>query len=125
MAKEKKIDFEYKMMLVVRNDLPLSLGKLAVQVAHAAVECTLLTKRHKSIWFSKWHSEGGKKVVVKVDCLEDFFALKETAEKLGIAAVIIADAGHTEIPPGTQTVLGLGPAPSGLLDTITGDLPLL
>ncbi|MEM0466221.1 MAG: peptidyl-tRNA hydrolase Pth2 [Candidatus Thermoplasmatota archaeon] len=125
MSKENSIDFEYKMVLISRKDLPLSPGKLAVQVAHAAVECTLLTKQHKSVWFSKWHREGGKKVVVKVDCLDDFFKLKNDAEKLGIAAVIITDAGLTEIPEGTQTVLGLGPAPAALLDRITGSLSLL
>jgi len=35
------------------------------------------------------------------------------------------DAGHTEIPSGTKTVLGLGPAPNNLIDQVTGDLPLL
>jgi peptidyl-tRNA hydrolase, PTH2 family len=125
MKKENIDDFEYKMVIVTRKDLSLSAGKLAAQVAHAAVECTLLTKQYKSLWFSKWHREGAKKVVVKVACLDDYFPLKEQAEQLGISAIIITDAGHTEIPEGTQTVLGLGPAPNSLIDQITGDLPLL
>ena len=125
MTKENTDDFNYKMIIVIRKDLPLSPGKLSVQVGHAAVECTLLTKQHKPQWFTKWHDEGAKKVVVKVDHLEDFFPLKEQAEKLGIAAIIITDAGLTEIPEGTKTVLGLGPAPTALIDQITGDLPLL
>ena len=121
----KTTSFDYKMVIVTRKDLKLSPGKLAAQVAHAAVDCALSTKKNKPDWFAKWHNEGGKKAVVKVDCEEDFYLLKEKAEKLGIAANLIIDAGHTEIPAGTKTVLGLGPAPDNLIDQITGDLPLL
>jgi PTH2 family peptidyl-tRNA hydrolase len=123
--KRNQSDFDYKMVIVTRADLALSVGKLAVQVAHAAVECALLTKRNKSEWLSKWQREGAKKVVVKVDRLEEYYSLKEKAEKLGICVALITDAGHTEIPEGTQTVLGIGPAPSNLLDLVTGQLPLL
>jgi len=123
--KKNQSDFEYKMVIVTRSDLALSAGKLAAQASHAAVDCTLLTKKNKSEWFSKWQREGAKKVVVKVECLDDFFLLKEKAEKLGICTSLISDAGHTEIPEGTQTVLGIGPAPNNLIDQVTGELPLL
>ncbi|MCX6661898.1 MAG: peptidyl-tRNA hydrolase Pth2 [Euryarchaeota archaeon] len=123
--KKKQSDFEYKLVIVTRSDLVLSAGKLAAQASHAAVDCTLLTKKNKSEWFSKWQREGAKKVVVKVECLDDFFPLKEKAENLGICTSLISDAGHTEIPEGTQTVLGIGPAPSNLIDQVTGELPLL
>ncbi len=43
----------------------------------------------------------------------------------GIAAALVQDAGMTEVPPGTITALGLGPAKSEDLDKITGDLALL
>jgi PTH2 family peptidyl-tRNA hydrolase len=115
----------YKMVIVTRKDILLSPGKLAAQVAHAAVTCALSTKKNKTQWFIKWQLEGGKKAVVKVDCLEDFFPLKDEAERLGIATCIIEDAGHTEIAAGTKTVLGIGPGPSNLVDQVTGDLPLL
>ena len=119
------MDFEYKMVIVTRKDLNLSPGKLAAQVAHAAVDCALSTKKLKPKWFSSWKNEGAKKAVVKVDCLDDFFPLKEKAERLGIATIIIEDAGHTEIPAGTKTVLGLGPAPNNIISQVTGLLPLL
>jgi len=119
------MDFEYKMVLVARTDLKLSPGKLAVQVAHAAVACALLTKKEKALWFSKWQREGGKKAVVKVASEKDFYPLKDKAESLGIMTDIVSDAGLTEIPPGTNTVLGLGPAPSNIMDQVTGELPLL
>lgn len=116
---------DYKMVIVVRDDLKLSPGKLAVQVAHAAVECSLLSKRKKPRWFRKWRDQGAKKVVVKVNDLDDLHKLKDEAEDLKLVAEIIKDAGLTEIPPGTETVLGIGPAPSSVIDRITGDLPLL
>jgi PTH2 family peptidyl-tRNA hydrolase len=123
--KKNQSDFEYKMVIVTRSDLSLSAGKLAAQVSHAAVSCTLLTKKNKPEWFAKWQREGAKKVVVKVETLGEFFPLKEKAEKLGITVNVVTDAGHTEIPEGTQTVLGIGPAPSNLIDQVTGELPLL
>lgn len=119
------MDFDYKMVLVTRKDLALSPGKLAVQVAHAAVECALETKKINSKWYAKWKREGAKKAVVKTERVDDFFALEQKAKKLSISAIIISDAGHTEIPAGTKTVLGIGPAPSNLIDQVTGHLPLL
>jgi len=125
-AQKKNLsDFDYKMVIVTRSDLSLSAGKLAAQVSHAAVSCTLLTKKNKPDWFAKWQREGAKKIVVKVETLHEFFPLKEKAETLGISTNIVTDAGHTEIPEGTQTVLGIGPAPSNLIDQVTGELPLL
>ena len=118
-------NFEYKMVIVSRKDLKLSPGKLAAQVAHAAVACALATRKNNKKWFKKWLAEGGKKVVVVAENEDDFYSLKENAESLDIATNIIEDAGHTEIPAGTKTVLGVGPAPNNLIDRVTGHLPLL
>ena len=49
------MDFEYKMVIVTRTDLKLSPGKLAAQVAHAAVNCAFSTKKNNSQWFYKNH----------------------------------------------------------------------
>jgi len=119
------MEFEYKMVIVARTDLVLSRGKLAVQVAHAAVACALDTKKENSKWYNKWKIEGAKKAVVKVESEQDFFRLRDKADELKIVSHIISDAGLTEVPAGTNTVLGIGPAPSNLIDKITGDLPLL
>jgi PTH2 family peptidyl-tRNA hydrolase len=119
------MDYEYKMVIVTRKDLKLSAGKLAVQVAHASVACALESKGKKNKWFKKWIAEGSKKVILKVENVEHFFELKENAETLDIVSVIITDAGHTEIPSGTITVIGIGPAPTNIIDKITGKLSLL
>ena len=117
--------FEYKMVIVTRKDLKLSPGKLAAQVAHAAVFCALETKKKNLKWFRKWMSQGGKKAIVKVEGVDDFYLIKRKANELKLSAFIVSDAGHTEVPEGTITVLGVGPGPDNLIDQITGSLQLL
>jgi PTH2 family peptidyl-tRNA hydrolase len=119
--------FNYKQVLVVRDDLKMSCGKIAVQVAHGAVSLYELAKKKRKHdkWLKNWKDEGQKKVVVKVHSKEDLFELYQEAIKLDLPAVLIQDRGMTEIPPGTYTVLGIGPAPEGEIDRVTKDLPLL
>jgi len=119
------IKMEYKMVIAVRRDLKLSAGKMAVQVAHAAVNCALASRRKKSDWFEKWHEEGQKKVVVKVADLNELLRLKVAAEDAGLVTSLITDAGLTELPPNTTTCLGIGPAPEGVIDKVSGHLGLM
>jgi PTH2 family peptidyl-tRNA hydrolase len=113
---------ELKQCIVVREDLKLSPGKLAVQVAHAAV---LALERTDKPTASSWKAEGQKKVVLRVTGVQDLFRLKEEADRAGLPSALVADAGLTEIPPGTITALGIGPAPIKQMDKITGRLSLL
>jgi PTH2 family peptidyl-tRNA hydrolase len=120
-----RMDFKNKLVVAVRTDLKLSPGKMAVQVAHAAVNCALESKKRNERWFKAWYSEGQKKVVVKVKDREGLFELKALADGLGITTSLIEDAGLTEVPPGTITCLGIGPGPSPEVDKVTGSLSLL
>lgn len=117
--------FSHKLVVVVRRDLKLSPGKLAVQVAHAAVECAFKASRGDEKTFQKWHREGQKKVVLRGGGVEELQQLKAQAETLRLSTALIADAGLTEVPPGTVTVLGIGPGPNEGVDRVTGHLPLL
>jgi len=116
---------EYKMVIVVRKDLRLSPGKLAAQVAHAAVTCTLRAREKKKKWMKKWIDGGQKKVVVKGENIDHLKDLMIQARDLDLTVALITDAGHTELPPGTVTCLGIGPGPENLIDAVTGELTLL
>lgn len=112
----------YKQVIVVRKDLKLDKGKLAVQVAHAALES--YNRADKAIR-SKWEAEGGKKVVAKVETLRDMMNLHMEAKGFGLPCSLIRDAGRTSVPPGTITALGIGPCREEEIDKVTGKLKIL
>ncbi|WNY26995.1 peptidyl-tRNA hydrolase Pth2 [Methanolapillus ohkumae] len=113
---------EYKQCIVMRTDLKLSPGKLAVQVAHAAVSAAEWADKRE---LDAWKAGGQKKVVLKANSLQELFELKEKARREGLPTALITDAGRTEIAPGTITVLGIGPAAEERIDKITGHLKML
>jgi PTH2 family peptidyl-tRNA hydrolase len=114
--------FRFKQCLIIRNDVKMSCGKRCAQAAHASIGA--YNNADKSLQ-KAWLSEGQKKVVLRADNERTLYELKVIAERNGISSSLIQDAGMTEIPPGTITALGLGPAKSEDLDKITGTLPLL
>lgn len=116
---------EYKVVVMVRQDLELSRGKMAAQVAHAAVTLALAAKGRRSKWFQPWMEEGQRKVVVRAKDMAELLELKDKADRRGLLTALITDAGLTEVPPGTTTCLGIGPGPEELMDEVTGHLKLL
>ncbi|MHA1686574.1 MAG: peptidyl-tRNA hydrolase Pth2 [Candidatus Heimdallarchaeaceae archaeon] len=117
--------FRYKQVIVVRTDLRMSKGKTAVQVAHGSISAFLRAKTAHRDWANDWLKEGQKKVTLKVQTQEELLQIAEKAQKEELPFAIINDAGLTELPPGTTTVVGIGPAPEELIDKVTGQLSLL
>ncbi|NHI83906.1 MAG: peptidyl-tRNA hydrolase [Candidatus Thorarchaeota archaeon] len=118
-------EFKYKQIIAVRTDLAMSKGKTAVQVAHGSVTAAEHVRAcSKDIW-KAWFKEGQKKVVVKVSSEEELLELRNVAIDLKMPFAVIQDAGMTELPPGTTTVIGIGPGKAEEIDRITGNLKLL
>ncbi len=124
-ALKTRRSMEHKLVVVVREDLKMSGGKLAVQVAHAAVSCALEAKARNPSWFASWYREGQRKVGLRADDLEELRRLESKAARASLPRALISDAGLTELPPNTTTCLGIGPAPEDKVDPITGSLSLV
>ena len=110
-----------KQAIVVRADLKLSAGKAIAQACHASLEAYkkagLLAKR-------KWEMQGQKKVVLAVSNEKELREIYAIAKNEKLPSAIIKDAGLTEIPAGTVTALGIGPAEDTKVDKVTGRLKL-
>lgn len=118
-------EFKYKQVIAVRTDLGMSKGKTAVQVAHGAISSAERARIIKEPVWRAWLKEGQKKVVVKVSTESALITLNRQAAMDDLPHALIKDAGMTELPPGTATVVGIGPAKSEEIDKITGELKLL
>ncbi|KAK4133287.1 peptidyl-tRNA hydrolase II [Trichocladium antarcticum] len=125
---------ECKLVLVVRTDLGMTKGKIAAQSSHATLACykTLLHAAQQggpqsvaAQLLRQWERHGQAKIAVQVKSEAELLALQARARARGITAETIADAGRTQIASGSLTVLGVGPAPKGAVDEVTGGLKLL
>ena len=112
----------YKQVILVRDDLKLSKGKMSAQVAHAAVDCVSMSDPSA---IQEWRGEGMKKLVLKVKDLAELLHYENKAKRAGLVTATITDAGHTEIAPGTITCVGIGPDDEKRIDQITGNLKLM
>lgn len=111
-----------KQVIVVNRSLALPKGKLAAQVAHAAVGAFIAASAQAQL---AWLQVGMPKIVVYAADADVLMQLEAAAHQHQIPACLVHDAGRTVIPAGTITCLGLGPAPADALDPITGELPLV
>lgn len=90
---------------VVNESLSMSEGKIASQVAHAAVtmtlHCLFQESSHHAL-FQEWLQSGQKKIVLKASEAELIRLTKE-------GFLSIRDGGKTEVPAGSLTVVALPP----------------
>lgn len=112
----------YKQALIVRTDLGMGKGKIAAQCAHGSIEAFL---KADSDVGEAWRDSGMPKIVLKVSGEKELAQLFQKAKKAGLPAALIQDAGHTQIEPGSKTVVGIGPCKEAELDKLTGELKLL
>jgi peptidyl-tRNA hydrolase, PTH2 family len=113
----------HKLAVVVRTDLGMGRGKIAAQVAHAAVAAVLAGLGGGDL--TAWLQEGQPKVVLKVADGAELQEVVRQARAAGLPTELICDAGRTQVSAGTPTCCALGPADSERIDAVTGDLSLL
>lgn len=94
------------MYLFVNDGLDMSAGKIAAQVAHAAVEAYLATPDNntKRVWHRGGHYA---KYVMHARDSEHLRDIERYLNDRGFDTVLIIDEGHTEIDPIQPTALGV------------------
>jgi peptidyl-tRNA hydrolase len=105
-----------KAVLVIRKDLKLSLGKLLAQTFHSTarsdVEMDYENNRYSCI--AKYCKSEEKLINLYNQCIAQ-----------GVNHGLQIDAGHSEVPPDTPTMLLIGPDDPEKVDAIARKLQLL
>ena len=128
-------DEPYKMLLIFNMELArtssktgelkavkMSPGKAAAQSGHATLGAYRRGRRLCPNACRDWLRIGQMKITVKCPTVEQLLALEEACAAAGLNTYLIRDAGHTEINPGSRTVLAVGPAPATAMDPLTRHL---
>ncbi len=111
-----------KQVILVRTDIRMSTGKKIAQACHASVGA-VFNADDKIVDY--WNETGAKKIALKVVGENAIKDLHSAAKKMRLPCFLVADAGLTELEPGTITALAIGPADDSKIDKITGNIKLL
>ena len=110
---------EYTMAIIINSSLKMSAGKVAAQAAHGAVRAALTSQSVRSEVLERWLEQGGRKICLQTDSFDTLKSIQLKASKLRIQSVEIQDAGLTEIPAGSLTVVVLGPGSKSKIEKLT------
>jgi peptidyl-tRNA hydrolase len=91
------------LIYVVRPGILRTAGKAMAQAGHAALLCVRELEPRHSAAFAAWRA-GGMAGELREAGEEEWTALRASAD-----AVVVADAGLTQVEPGTETVIALAP----------------
>ena len=119
------LDGPYKMVLCVNQSLKMEKGKIAAQCGHATLACYRKSMKQCPDAVAWWERMGQAKIALKIPTDSDMDDLQAKARALGLVTYIVEDAGRTQIAAGSRTVLGIGPAPVSVIDSIASHLKLL
>lgn len=113
----------YKLVLIVRNDLKMSKGKIAAQVGHAVVDATIAAIENGKL--CKWQKDGETIIALKVENEKTLNTILEIATRKKISNGRVFDSGRTEVADGTCTVGFVGPDKVDKIDKLTCQLKCL
>ena len=110
---------EYTMALIINRKLGMSPGKVAAQAAHGAVLATLQALKVRPEVLEIWIQQGQRKICLQSASEDEMLALKNRCRKKRIQFTEVHDAGLTEIPAGSLTVVVLGPGSKSKIEGLT------
>ena len=128
-----KNDGKCKQVILIRKDLNLSTGKLAAQVAHASLGAFLNREKSDPLESTElvlrlseadkqWLTHRFTKVCLGVENEQELIEYYNKAKEKGLKAILIKDAGFTELSEPTFTTVGIGPDFNEIINEITGKL---
>ncbi|KAG7450265.1 PTH2-domain-containing protein [Guyanagaster necrorhizus] len=112
---------ECTMVLVVREDLGMTSGKIAAQCSHAVLACYKSMLSSNVPLLRRWERAGRPKLTRWCSDEEILLELQALAQSLNLCTRSIQDAGRTQIEAGSRTVLGIV-GPVDLVRRVTGTL---
>lgn len=93
------------MYIFINRGLKMSVGKVAAQAAHAAVEAYQISDEEMiDLWYQGGHYT---KLVMLAESEEHLSTIREYIESRGFRTALIIDEGRTEISPHSKTALGV------------------
>lgn len=104
----------------------MKVGKKCAQACHASLSAADLVRSKNPNILNDWKKfSGQRKIVLKISSEADMRKLYYDVINDGISAYLVADAGLTQLEPGTVTALGIGPDLTVKIDKFCKDLKLL
>ncbi|KAJ6223661.1 hypothetical protein RDWZM_002206 [Blomia tropicalis] len=116
----------YKMVFVVNAELSMGVGKIAAQVAHAAMGLHRILLQHQAKYgesLLSWAEYGETKIVLRGDTTEHLISLEHRAINQNLPCYLVHDAGKTQVRAGSTTVLAIF-GNNYKIDRVTGSLKL-
>jgi PTH2 family peptidyl-tRNA hydrolase len=115
---------EYTMAIIVNQSLQMSAGKTAAQSAHGAVTAAMTALGVRKEVLDNWINQGQRKICLRGLDESVLLSFETKCAKKRIQYTEIRDAGLTEIPANSLTVIVLGPGSKSKIEALTASLQL-
>lgn len=117
----------YKMVFVINGELTMGTGKVGAQVGHAAVGLfrVLMSDEFRyGRMLCAWEDSGETKICLKGKNTQELLDLEKSAQEKDLPCYLVEDAGRTQVPAGSLTVLSIFGKVEDV-NSVTGKLRLL
>ena len=116
-----------KLVCLVRQDLRMTAGKVAAQVAHGVLGAYRAIEQEPKHAHAlrAWLDGGEPTIILGVADEAQLLEMLAAARESGLLTHCVQDAGRTQVEPGSRTVGCVGPGVVDAIDAITGNLALL